>query len=183
MNFDEEMELALLEMNMNPAFLEKMMDDHADDAYSSSTSHASHQHTHQRSTGWWRKRLYRKKLLRRFLRLNPALKPSEMCGTHPHRAVYICSFKDAQYNPRHIYNINLYEKLYISPSGDIRLCKKRIVHHGGYDCYLIGVNDVPDAKNFTNRRIRSKMIREDDYASRSHALYKKQYSRMINNTI
>lgn len=184
MNFDEEMELALLEMKMNPAFQEKMMDDIADNEYGSLPSHTGHQCAHQRPTGWWRKRLYRKKLLRRFLNLNPALKPSEMCGTHPHRAVYFCSFVDEPYyNPRHYYNINLFEKLYLSTSGDIRVCKKRIVHHGGHSCFLIGTNDVPDAKKFTNRRIRSKVIREDDYVPSGPALYKKQHSVLIDNTI
>lgn len=132
---------------------------------------------------WCRNRVHRKKLIRRFLTQNPALQIAEMPGTAANRGIYVRFFKEQQFNPRHHYNINLHEKLYISPRGDIRVCKPRIVHHGGCKLYGLFANDIPDAKKYTNRCMRNKIIQADERAPSAPAYYKKEYSRMIDNTI
>ena len=180
MGYNKEMELALLEMASHPEFIDKKLFDELD---ANELVDSIHQNSHRRLNGWYRKRMYRKKLVRRFLSCNPDLVISDIPGTRMRNAVVICDFKDEPFNPRHDYRINLYEKLYISPAGDIRLCKKRLVHHGSYNLFGIFSNDIPDAKKYTNRRIRSKAIRMEDSIPSSPAYYKKQYSRLINQSI
>ena len=92
---------------------------------------------------------------------------------------YVHCFQDEPYDPRCVYSINLHEKLYLSPNGDVRVCKKRIIRPNPKE-YHITSKDIPVAKKFTNRAIRSKVIRSDDCAPRNPAHYKKQYSGMIN---
>lgn len=180
MAYNEEMEMALLDMASHTEFIGKNLNDEKDVNEPVSTVH---QNSHRRLSGWYRKRMYRKKLIRRFLSCNPALNIAETPGTRARNAVVLCDFRDEPFNPRHDYSINLYEKLYISLAGDIRVCKKRIVHHG--DCRLFGIfpSEIPDAKHYTNRRIRSKTTKMDDSIPSSPAYYKKKYSRLIDDSI
>ena len=180
MCYNNEMELALLEMTSHPEFIDKTL---FDELYANEFVDSIHQNNHRLLSGWYRKRMYRKKLVRRFLSCNPDLIISDIPGTRMRNAVVVCDFKDEPFNPRHDYCINVYQKLYISSAGDIRPCKKRLIHHGG--CKLFGIfsNDIPDAKKYTNRCIRSKAIRMEDSIPSSPSYYKKKYSRLINQSI
>lgn len=179
MTFEEEMEIALLEMDSHPEFIGKNLIEETN----AKGPVVVHQNSHPRLSGWYRKRLYRKKLIRRFLSANPALNISEMPGASMKRASVSCDFKGGPFNPRHDYSINLHEKLYIATGGEIRASKKRIVHHGGWKLFGISANTIPDAKKYTNSRIRSKAIRMDDIIPSYPSYYRKKYSRLIDNTI
>ena len=174
MTYEDQMEIALKEITSHPEFQVKLIDDEEVNPQPL-RSHPNAPHP----TGWWRKRMYRKKLIRRFLNHSPGMKLEEMPTTRARNGGYVYYFKDKPYDPRSIYSINRYEKLYLSPNGDVRICKKRIVRSDPKG-YHITSNDIPVAKKYTNRAIRSKAIRLDDYAPSSPAHYKKLYSGMIN---
>lgn len=178
MTYEEQMEQALKEMTSHPEFLRKMNGSMDFDQQ----EHKKYADGH-RLTGWWRKRMYRKKLIRRFLGQSPSLKIADMPGSRERCGVYVSFFRDNQYDPRKRYNINLHEMLRISPAGDIRVCKKKVVHSPRHRVYGISSSDIPFAKEFTNRRIRSKAIRDDDYIPSGPSYYKKEHSRMICNQI
>lgn len=121
---EKQMEMALREMASHPEFLEKVIGDEEIVPQQYSKIQTSN---HQRPTGWQRKRMYNKQLIRRFLGLNPAMKIAELPGCYETNAIYVRDYKSQPYNPRKLYNINMYEKLRISPAGDIRVCKKKVV--------------------------------------------------------
>ncbi len=179
MGYSMEMELALKEMDAHPEFSKKNAIDMEE-----KTNDRDYviQQNSTRPTGWQRKREYKKKLIRRFLSLNPALDITAMSGTHEGRGAYYCYFEEP-FDPRTLYNLNLYEKLYLSPAGDVRVCKRRIIHHGGCKAYRLRQSDLPFAKQYTDRRLRSKVIPDDARAPSDRAYYKKQNSWLIDNSI
>ena len=169
MTYEIQMEMALQEMMEHPDCRQKLMEDVLTaPAYSSAPNT-------ERPTGWWRKRIYRKKLIRRFLNHSPGMNLEEAPITRAGRGGYSYDFKNTPFDPHSIYGINRYEKLYHSFRGDIRTCKRRIIGASTKGYHII-TNDIPAAKKYTNRSIRSKVIRMDDYIPSCPAHYKKVHS-------
>lgn len=180
MGYSMEMELALKEMDVHPEFSEKIFIDMEEET--NDWDYVFHQSSTQRPNGWQRKREYKKKLFRRFLSLNPSLNIADVLGSRQGRGPHYVRFEEP-FDPRSKYTLNLYERLYLSPAGDIRVCKRRIIHHGGCKAYRLRQSDLPFAKQYTSRRIRSKVIPDDARAPSGRAYYRKQNSMLIDNSI
>ena len=128
-----------------------------------------------RENAWCRKRAYKKKLVRRFLSVNPALDITKLAGAKPTPGVYIAyPYVDESgkfYDWKHEYSFNPYEKIYLSARGDFRK------YHGiVYDCWNGNYSLARKGKRKVkqaNRRIRYRCVDEEGY-SEKYSFYKKK---------
>ena len=167
MDSRNEMEKALENMESHPAFLEKSRAEEETTAPVSDTAVKSRERLH----GWQRKRQFRKKMVRKFLSLNPSLKINELerCDTNNLDAIY---FGDTQ---RTYYVLNPYTKVYISPRGDLR-------QYNGVVSRSPGVGDClyhkPDRlSSYTNHCLRHLPLTED--MALSGNFYRKLFGRTL----
>ena len=126
-----------------------------------------------RENAWNRKRHYKKKMVRRFLTMNPAMDFSNMAGQNCRQAIYIHypNVFDGEYqDPRMEYALNPYTKVFLSPRGDLR------VYHGNIS-YIRGsytlANKDKSLQRVTNRRIRKASM--EDIATTNFSYCKKCY--------
>lgn len=126
---------------------------------------------------WVKKREYKKKLVHRFLSINPDMDYSKWHGTRCSPAIYLCfpTCDDGDfYDPKMTYSFNPYTRVFLSLRGDLRKYHGAVFPIRG--SYALGPKDK-DAAKITNRRIRRHALDED--MSRSYSYYKKLYSPLI----
>ena len=115
-----EMPGALDNLENNPAYLEKI----AIDAEPEQNAAVTITHRQLRSTcSWIEKRNYKKKMVRRFLSINPDMDYSKLDGTTCGAAIYLCfpDYNDGDfYDPKMVYSFNPYSRVFLSPRGDLR---------------------------------------------------------------
>lgn len=165
---------ALDDLESNVAYLEKMAVDVEVEQESSGTLNKA---CFKRVNSWVRKRNYKKKMIRRFLSINPDMDYSKFCGTSCSPAIYLCipSFNDGDYyDPKMTYNFNPYEKIFLSPRGDLRKYHGAVYPVRG--SYALGHKDKDNAK-ITNRRIRHQEI--DEEMINNHSYNKKVYGPLV----
>ena len=128
-------------------------------------------------SAWVSKRNHKKKIIRRFLSVNPYMDYSKLCGTGCSPAIYLCipSYNDGDYYDREMtYNLNPYEKIFLSPHGDLRKYRGTVYPIRG--SYALSHKDK-DASKITNRLIRKYAL--DDELICSHSYYKKVYGPLV----
>lgn len=124
-----------------------------------------------RPCSWIRKRNHKKKIIRRFLSMNPAYDFSGLIGIRPEPAIWLNSFcvgETEDYDPMLTYNINPYYHIYLSPRGDLRIYHGDIsFEHGSY---AMGHRNR-GAKKKTNKILRR--IASDEEMIHSASVYRK----------
>lgn len=128
----------------------------------------------RRDCAWVRKRRYKKKMVRRFLSINPGLDYSALRGDSCSSAIYINYFycEAGEYSdPNVTYSFNPYTHVFLSRRGDLR------VYHGAVNSVRRSYTLMPKdqlAARLTNRRLRHHPIDED--AANRYSYCKKIYS-------
>ena len=167
---------ALDDFESHPAYLEKL----AIDAVAEVTTDvipAGEKKKARSVCSWVKKRKYKKKLIRRFLTINPDMDYTKLRGMRCSPAIYLC-FPDYNngdfYDPKMTYSFNPYTRVFLSLRGDLRK------YHGAAfpsrSSYALGPKDK-DAAKITNRRIRRHSLDED--MSSSYSYCKKHYGPLI----
>ena len=132
-----------------------------------------------RPGSWVRKRNYRKKLVRRFLSMNPAYHFTEFRGIRPEPAVWLNRYtlhNGKDYDPMLEYDINPYFCIYVSPRGDLRKYRGVVsFDHGQYA--LCNKNRM--MSRITNRRLRR--IPADQDLPSSFSACRKAYGPPVEN--
>lgn len=171
-----EMPGALDNFERNPAYHEKLAIDAIIEPVRN-VMPANRQAFRRVDCSWVKKREYKKKLVCRFLSINPDMDYSKRYGTRCSPAIYLCfpTYNDGDfYDPKMTYSFNPYTRVFLSLRGDLRK------YHGAAfpirGSYALGPKDK-DAAKITNRRIRRHALDED--MSRSYSYYKKLYSPLI----
>ena len=151
-------------MNRDPEYKEKLKCE--DDR--ETKAHKKNAIRRKREDAWSRKRSHKKKMVRRFLSMNPAMDYSEFGGTSRGNGIYVSDSgaSDGKYrNARTQYCMNPYTKVYLSPRGDLR------VYHGNVS-YIRGsftlVKKDKMQQKLTNKRIRMERITEESGGSYSY---------------
>lgn len=103
----------------NPAYLDKAeIDDKAEQNTTITISHGKIRST----CAWIKKRNYKKKIVRRFLSINPDMDYSMLGDTRCSPAIYLC-FPDYNngnfYDPKMTYSFNPHNRIFLSPRGDL----------------------------------------------------------------
>lgn len=164
---------AMIDLESHPAFLEKVAIDDVEQEF----PRAMRKTRSKRMNAWVSKRNHKKKLIRRFLSVNPDMDYSKLCGTSCSPAIYLCipSYNDGDfYDPKMTYNFNPYEKIFLSPRGDLRKYHGAVYPIRG--SYALGHKDK-DASKITNRRVR-KLAHDDEMVYR-HSYCKKAYGPLV----
>ncbi len=124
-----------------------------------------------RPCSWVRKRAHKKKMVRRFLSMNPAYDYSRSSGMRPEPAIWLNSFfvhNNTYYDPMLTYCINPYYHIYLSPRGNLR------IYHGAIDFdhgrFAMGHKNL-NAKKKTNNILRR--IKSDEEMIHSASVYRK----------
>ena len=158
----------------NPAFLEKMKIDEVDENPDHKTVSAKKPSGKQRECSWVRKRSYKKRLVRRFLSVNPdKVYTKEDGNTYMHNCLYFCRplwHEGDFHDPNVDYIFNPYSHVYLSPRGDIRKWNGTI-YGGSTRAFFLGTKDSW-ASRITNRRIRHQPIEDVNH---SYSFYKKMF--------
>ena len=167
---------ALDDFESHPAYLEKLVVD-ADDEV---TRENVLTHTNAKSRNvcsWIKKRKHKKKMVRRFLSINPDMDYAQLHGMRCEPAIYLCipSYNEGDYyDPKITYSFNPYTRVFLSLRGDLRK------YHGAAfpirSSYALGPKDK-DAAKITNRRIRHRAL--DDETVGSYSYCKKLYGPLI----
>ena len=159
----------------NPAYHEKTAADSYEERVRKKTSRTD-QRLHF-SNSWIKNRNYKKKMVRRFLSINPDMDYSKHAGTSCRTGVYRCGSinEDSEVrDQRMIYDFNIYTRVFRSPRGDLRK------FHGNvfpvYGRYALAQKDK-EAVKLTNRRIRYRTL--DDENGKSYSYCRKLYSPVI----
>lgn len=167
---------ALDDLEYNPAFLEKLEID-VDDAPVKKVTPTSKRDVNRTNCSWVKKRQFKKKMVRRFLTINPDMDYSELHGMRCSPAIYLCfpAYNDGDfYDPKITYSFNPYTRVFLSLRGDLRK------YHGAAfpicGSYALGSKDI-DAAKITNRRIRRHAF--DEETSHSYSYCKKLYGPLI----
>ena len=158
----------------NPEFLEKMAIDDFEEKPPQKEVHSKKHSMKKRECSWVRKREYKKKLVRRFLTINPDMVFSGKDGNYYCSAWIICSpayYEGGFFDPKVDYSFNRYTHVYLSPRGDIRKWNGAVydVWNG---CYFID-NSERWAWRAFNRKIRYQPITEE--TNYTYPYYKKMY--------
>lgn len=165
---------ALEGFDRNPEYLEKMTIDYADDDGKNAVQKRCGESIH--ACAWVRNRNYKKKLIRRFLSINPDMDFSKLPGTHCEPAIYLYfpRFENNSYHdPKMNYNFNPYNRIFLSPRGDLRKYHGEVSPCRG--CFALGRKEK-DASKITNRRIR--YLDAFDELPANHSYCKKLYGPM-----
>lgn len=162
-------EEALVTMTDSPEFQEKLIADMDERQFADMVMRSEK----LRPDSWSRKRMHKKKMVRRFLTMNPAMDFSNMAGQNCRQAIYIHSPRvfDGEYQDhRTEYALNPYTKVFLSPRGDLR------VYHGNIS-YIRGsytlANKDKTLQRVTNRRIRKAAL--EDVTATNFSYCKKCY--------
>ena len=118
-----ELERAIDSLNDDPAFIEKCLLD--DEKIVLNRTRSNSRKT--RDNAWQRKRSYKKKLVRRFLSMNPSMDYSDFCGMKCSQAIYLHfpQNDNGEYvDHRTNYCINPYTKVFLSKRGDLMIMWK-----------------------------------------------------------
>ena len=145
----------------NPLYLEKrMMDDEMVCA-----DVPKRVCNHYRDCSWIRNRKHKKKLISRFLSLNPTMDYTHFYGCRPEEGWYFCTDSKGEYD------INPFSHVYLSQRGDIRVLHGTIL---SFDkaFFLSSRKEIKTRARATNRKIRHAKINED--MSLQYSFYKKQ---------
>ena len=148
---------AIDNLDDDPAFIEKcLLDDEG-----LVLNHTKRNAQKKRDNAWQRKRSYKKKLVRRFLSINPSMDYSDSWGMRCSQAIYLHFPQDdnGEYvDHRMNYCINPYTKVFLSRRGDLR------VYHGNIS-YIRGnftlANKDKMIQRITNKRIRKASASEN----------------------
>lgn len=167
---------ALDDFERHPAYLEKLAVD-ADAETVKKGKSVNVKSTDRRVCSWVKKREYKKKLVRRFLTINPDMDYSKLYGMRCSPAIYLCfpSYNEGDYyDPKMTYSFNPYTRVFLSLRGDLRK------YHGAAfpvrSSYALGPKDR-DAAKITNRRIRHHAL--DEETPRNYSCCKKLYGPLI----
>lgn len=163
-------------LESHPAYLEKLAVDA--DAELTADMIPTVVRTKTRSVcSWVRKRKHKKKMVRRFLTINPDMDYSKLHGMRCSPAIYLCfpTYNEGDfYDPKMTYSFNPYTRVFLSLRGDLRK------YHGAAfpirGSYALGAKDKNAAK-ITNRRIRHLAL--DDNMSNNYSYCKKLYGSLI----
>ena len=158
----------------NPAFIEKMAIDDGDEELTKKEKSTNRRSKKKNECSWVKKRNYKKKMVRRFLSVNPDRVYSKDDGDSYYVAyvLNVASWYDEEfYDPKEHYSFNPYSHVYLSPRGDIRKWNGKI--SGTLTCFLLDTS-VKWARDITNRRIRHAPIGEE--SNYSYSWYKKMFS-------
>lgn len=161
------------DIESNPVFLEKLSADDIEDCKSSAVKPKKYRNT----CSWIEKRDYKKKMIRRFLSINPAMDFSQHGGTWCSPGIYISIGHHDElgfYDPKIYYDFNIYTRIFLSRRGDLRKYHGMIAPIG--TCYALGRKDKTIAK-IANRKIRYQPIDEDTPLNDS--VYKKMYGILV----
>lgn len=161
----------------NPAYHEKM-EVETDHQTEKVTSPFNYKAVPVGTNSWIKKREFKKKMVRRFLTINPGMDYSKLYGDRCVPAIYICTpnYNNGDYyDPRVTYSFNPYTHVFLSRRGDIR--KYHGVVSVDRNIYVLSRRDKTVTKA-VNRKIRHMSIDED--ASVYNAVYKKIYGNFIN---
>ena len=150
----------------NPAFLEKLAMDSEEEIEVKCRPY-NRKATHD-SCSWVKKRRYKKKMVRRFLSINPDLDYSSSRGMRCCKGYYIHTSNDNI--PRHDYTFNRYTNIYLSRRGDLRKFNGKVVLE---DKRLSLWKKDKSVEKLTNRRIRYNESNEEE--CRNHSYCKKLY--------
>lgn len=150
----------------NPAYLEKLAVDSEEEI--EGMDRPSGKRVTQTSCSWVKKRRYKKKMVRRFLSINPDLDYSSSHGMRCCKGYYI--HDEHESFPRHYYTFNRYTKVYLSRRGDLRKFNGQVVFENKR--LSLWKKDKTVGK-LTNRRIHY----NENYgeACRTHSYCKKLY--------
>lgn len=167
---------ALDDFESHPAYLEKLAVD-ADFEVTKEVISPSEKTTDRSVCSWVKNRKHKKKMVRRFLTINPDMDYSKLYGMRCSPAIYLCfpSYNDGNYyDPKMTYSFNPYTRVFLSLRGDLRK------YHGAAfpirGSYALGAKDR-DAAKITNRRIRRHALDEETVGSYSYC--KKLYGPLI----
>ena len=108
----------------------------------------------ERPCSWIRKRNHKKKMVRRFLSMNPAYDFSDAHGIRATPAIWLNSFfmDDIRcYDPMLTYVINPYNHIYLSPRGDLRIYHGAVSFDHGW---FAMARKNPCTKRKTNKALR-----------------------------
>lgn len=163
------------DLENDPHLLEKLM---LDEEYDNQVGvHKSVKK--ERANTWDRKRRYKKKTVRKFLSLNPAMDYSGLYGMRCASAIYLCYpyVVDGVYqDPQTEYCINPYTKVFLSRHGDLRIYRGNISYINGNFALS---NKDRTIQRTTNKRIRKEAENEErpqTYSYYKKSLGPKQYS-------
>ena len=166
-----------LDIENNDAYIEKMAIDDCEE----NTDVALKSRNIRKTCSWIENRNHKKKMIRRFLSMNPAMDFSNNKGTDCINAIVLNTPKyteDGFYDPRISYNFNTYCNIFLSRRGDLR------VYHGASainrsGIYTLGKKDKESYQKVTNRRIRHLKVDIDADAPNNYAYFKKAFNPMI----
>lgn len=162
---------ALEGFDSNPEYLEKMTIDYAAADGKNVVQKRRSESIH--ACAWVRNRNHKKKLIRRFLSINPDMDYSKLSGTRCEPAIYLCfpEFNDGKFfDPKMEYNFNPYSRVFLSPRGDIRKYHGEVSPCRG--SFALGRKEK-EVSRITNRRIRH--LNASDELPTSHSYCKKLY--------
>ena len=136
----------------SPEYLEKMTFDYMDAEEKNADQMRIGKGS--RDCAWVRNRNNKKKLIRRFLSINPSMDYSKLSGIRCKSAIYMCFpeyYEGKFYDPKMEYNFNPYNKVFLSPRGDIRKYHGEVSPWRG--SFALGRKEK-GVSQITNRRIR-----------------------------
>lgn len=169
---------ALDDFESNPAYFEKM----EVDAYTEPVrkpSSIGKQADARNTCSWIRKHKYKKKMVRRFLSINPDMEISKLNGMRCDPGIYLNTpyYEDGYYyDPRITYSFNPYTRIFLSRRGDLRKYHGAVSYIQG--SFALGSKEK-DAVKLTNRRIRHHAL--DEEAINRYSSCKKLYAPMTDN--
>lgn len=117
-----DMPSALDDFESHPAYLEKLAVD-ADDEETTDTISANKKAKARSVCSRIKKRKHKKKMVRRFLSINPDMDYAKLHGRRCEPAIYLCipSYNEGDYyDPKSTYSFNPYTKVILSLRGDLR---------------------------------------------------------------
>lgn len=170
---------ALDNFESNPIYLEKLAID-AEAELAKNVTTAGKRKSNRSYCSWVKKRNYKKKMVRRFLTINPDMDYSKVEGMRCTPVIWIRHFyyNDGDYyDPKMTYSINPYTRVFLSLRGDLRK------YHGlvSYSHYSIALGPKEkDTAKITNRRIRHHAL--DEEASSNYSYCKKLYGPLVDQT-
>ena len=165
--FNKEIEEALATMSKDPVYIEKYdMDEYELSVDSNSLS--SNRKKPERRVAWIRNHNYKHRQWRRFLSLSPGISISERGRHYNISGIFIClSYYDEDdkrfYEHTKYYAINLFNHLFISKRGDLRVHRGKIQIWRHNMAYVTGGPSwVKEIRHNTNRRIRNMPVNENN---------------------
>lgn len=145
----------------HPEYLEKMDVDLQEENLRGKTAQNAHPRM-ARENAWYRKREFKKRMIRQFLSVDPTSSIDRENGNRASRGIYLASEKITVN-----YWINVYTRTYVSPKGDVRHvgCAISPAQPVGFSIYKLSAF----TRRRGNRMIRRLPIAEDDHLTKESA--------------